>query len=1435
MLGALLGGIAVAVGVKSHGSSVNNMPQAITHLDVIETKIAAFDYKGDLAAYKDIVNFINTKVGVIDHAGLQEEELRTVSLKLISLMDVVIRTAELKKVEDTKVRELTGYKKQLITHFGLEQDVALLEFFEPRNHKSRKDAFTSLVLHIQGEAEKGVPGSFPEKARVIVQALLEKFFPNKENVAKWLLETREVKVKKESQVVVTKDHLIVLLIKQGRFDIVDVLLDYCGKKLALHDITSKDGKSIFQLYMEAGQPDGLLKLINSKKINIDSQVLLAHGKKRHIAFDLLYKIEALHSNSDLRKKYIDVLEKLIDRNDCNLADAFDVDGEHFLLKLYNASSNVEELKNLFEKLRTKDRGDGKLFEELRLNERKETLAHIAARRKDELLLRKLPATLFPKEDQEGTTPYMLALATGVEELEKVAHEKVKAAPVAKAVQDSKVFLDGVLFEPVYVNNKKDIGTLVSAVQTYIEDIVTKIAASPSKDGYEIAELTEHLYTKGRKVLASIKTDSPKPSWCENASVQISDASKEIEDALKAKTIVEVKACISRAEKKAKEAQKEVEKQTVRVDYRSQISDCFKEIGPDLGVEISTSVQSAKEYLEAAAALKIAEELNFEANKRNEVAIKAAAILDAVEVLRNAVDIELGHKHENGEGANLLMAAAAGGNLKLVNKFIGNNSFLKAKDGKGACVLHYAGSPEVLNALLAVRIDQEKLSARFEINHQDNEGSTPLMRAVAAGKLEVAKALVEVGADVNICAKTGISPLMQACLNKDVAMVGLLLSSPQIDVNYRMKISSIGLSAIEMIRYLMEACHLQCYAEPGQNGGLNSVPKLPDLYNEERQKLESIGTLLIDHNADKATLTDPSITIEKQKSTFLIFYNVVLKTAFRQSLSSILNLLLLGTKDNPLYTLSDTANKLLFTTEANQHLADELFKEIMGKMPGWKYEYPKKPNTTGMGFKVERRYFLPVLASNEAVVVSSKGILSFIWENVLSFSTSNSHIVDFDPRKIKLIQRFFPGILKKAESTGESIKESKESVESKERRDFKLLVESPDLTRAQAVASHEELLIFYMQLREQMEKSFHIFGAKEHLKEIASLDRKILEKVNVRYEKDDEDDRVFKLVSSIKNGNRKKLLNILVLNPVEYQGFIELISMIRNRRVILAVEDYYEIIKFERELKRKKEDILGDTLNSSLKRGLFNISNGFSKLLGFDLGCDDCKFDTKDIKTEDLVISDEAADERIKLRGNRSLLVWIIETSTGNNIEVNVRKVSAVLADFIASVSTKVTFFTISSRMANVAAFAGVGLAFLSLPYIVTLTYGSFITGGVYGAYKISKHSGVLEVVNSAIKKVVAQVFGTGSNYQVLESEEDKCNIEKLKQLKLCDCSMPRLLDLSEATAAPVAPLPVSSKVASNAWGDLASLPPIILGLSSTVLFGMLAINEIKQGRVPQVR
>lgn len=126
---------------------------------------------------------------------------------------------------------------------------------------------------------------------------------------------------------------------------------------------------------------------------------------------------------------------------------------------------------------------------------------------------------------------------------------------------------------------------------------------------------------------------------------------------------------------------------------------------------------------------------------------------------------------NTSGKNSLMLACSGGHMKIAVQLFEHGASLDSKDNGGSGCLHWAvdgNKPDCIQWLLDKGI---------QVDVEDDFGCSPLLRLASMnGNVEVAKILIENGADVNKTDKIKKSPLMVAAVNGHFPLVQLLVEN-----------------------------------------------------------------------------------------------------------------------------------------------------------------------------------------------------------------------------------------------------------------------------------------------------------------------------------------------------------------------------------------------------------------------------------------------------------------------------------------------------------------------------------------------------------------------------------------------------------------------------------------------------------------------------------
>lgn len=180
-------------------------------------------------------------------------------------------------------------------------------------------------------------------------------------------------------------------------------------------------------------------------------------------------------------------------------------------------------------------------------------------------------------------------------------------------------------------------------------------------------------------------------------------------------------------------------------------------------------------------------------------------LDETEKLQHAVshnDVEIAKKYleqgANPNGSNQyqltpLMITARNGNLEMAKLLISKGADINAKDSNGNNALAYCSDYGYANAKGVAKLLVEN---RADINHRDKDGYTALEKATGSSNFEIAKFLIENGADhksineslVIVCGSSNWSWIKS---NKDDEFLHYLISH-NADVNAK---NCIGVSAL----------------------------------------------------------------------------------------------------------------------------------------------------------------------------------------------------------------------------------------------------------------------------------------------------------------------------------------------------------------------------------------------------------------------------------------------------------------------------------------------------------------------------------------------------------------------------------------------------------------------------------------------------------------
>ena len=143
-------------------------------------------------------------------------------------------------------------------------------------------------------------------------------------------------------------------------------------------------------------------------------------------------------------------------------------------------------------------------------------------------------------------------------------------------------------------------------------------------------------------------------------------------------------------------------------------------------------------------------------------------IDFLTTNKNAYDIDA--RLEEDENDTLLLFAIGCGENESYKFFLQNGSDVHAKNSENENIIHaivYSGDVNRLDYIL---------SKGYYVNIDDKtvDGATPLLISLALGNLEMAKRLIEYGANINIADNEGLTPLHIACQEGYTEMAHLLV-------------------------------------------------------------------------------------------------------------------------------------------------------------------------------------------------------------------------------------------------------------------------------------------------------------------------------------------------------------------------------------------------------------------------------------------------------------------------------------------------------------------------------------------------------------------------------------------------------------------------------------------------------------------------------------
>jgi ankyrin repeat protein len=163
---------------------------------------------------------------------------------------------------------------------------------------------------------------------------------------------------------------------------------------------------------------------------------------------------------------------------------------------------------------------------------------------------------------------------------------------------------------------------------------------------------------------------------------------------------------------------------------------------------------------------------------------------AEELIKNKIDLDC----RDNEGNTPLMIAAKNGDLKIVSALISAGAQVNLQNNEGMSALMFA----VLNNQEA--IIHTLIQARANLNLKTFDNITALMLAIFNNtNPSLIRSLINAGAKVNVCDKTGWTCLMEAAKSGNLEIVKILVES------------NISVNLFPFIIYhILNKCFIICY-------------------------------------------------------------------------------------------------------------------------------------------------------------------------------------------------------------------------------------------------------------------------------------------------------------------------------------------------------------------------------------------------------------------------------------------------------------------------------------------------------------------------------------------------------------------------------------------------------------------------------------------------
>lgn len=194
-------------------------------------------------------------------------------------------------------------------------------------------------------------------------------------------------------------------------------------------------------------------------------------------------------------------------------------------------------------------------------------------------------------------------------------------------------------------------------------------------------------------------------------------------------------------------------------------------------------------------------------------------MNIIEDLKNAIcnnDINFLEQHKNSYNINerlvdedndtLLMYSISDSKSNVYEFFLRNNADVNLTNDEGENIIHaiiYSGDIKRLCYVME--------NYKININHQSNDGATPLLLAISLENNEIVNTLIEYGSNVNLSDIEGLAPLHLAAQLSDLNIIKKLVTKGA-DLFTKTKRGNLPLALavnrneIDIIKYLYETMY-----------------------------------------------------------------------------------------------------------------------------------------------------------------------------------------------------------------------------------------------------------------------------------------------------------------------------------------------------------------------------------------------------------------------------------------------------------------------------------------------------------------------------------------------------------------------------------------------------------------------------------------------------